>query len=255
MSPSSASTPFPKKEVSLLKEVLTNEKSKAEKTTKNSSRVKMPNFRKIHERQFEKMENIKELQERKARRAQYLMSGCKGPSAKNIAADKEKESRKKLLFSPLKSDKLNKREKNTTAVPKIVKPIFKKRASLERKKNELKSKVPVLVKNNSLKAEQLKTNSQHSGVIKSLSKPQQNMICKRVSLDKKKPERKPEIKPLSRFGFKLAAQVPSTKEEQIKAVSAKSKLTVNRTEQNRKHVSAVRTNRRFELLMQLRGKK
>ncbi|KAF7283843.1 hypothetical protein GWI33_022879 [Rhynchophorus ferrugineus] len=62
----------------------------------------MPNFKKIHQRRFEKIENLEELQKQKAKRAKCLFSGYKPPATTQPLETTEKESRKKLQFSPLK---------------------------------------------------------------------------------------------------------------------------------------------------------
>lgn len=192
----------------------------------------MPNFRKIHERQFEKMEDIKSLQKRKAVRAQFLMSGCKVIPNTSIPQDTEKESRKKLLFQPVKAEKQTDSSSKQLKVSKPLQHMLNKRASLEkkkkeeRKKNDLKSKLPV---------------SQ-----KPVPIPQPKKMAS--------PARKnAEPKDLTRFGFKMASRQSLSKADQIKAVTSKSKPTVNRAEQHRTQINTVRTNRRFELLMKMRA--
>ncbi|CAG9771881.1 unnamed protein product [Ceutorhynchus assimilis] len=230
--PGSTSTPRIQNK-SLLQKVLTNEKNKAEKMLKNtSSRVKMPNFAKIHERRNEKLESIQDLVERKAQRAQYLMSGGKSLVAAKEKADKE--SKKKLFGDEDKEKNVLASRLPVLKVTKMKQKIInKKRASLEKKQKTAKSPAQ-------------KTTPQ--------------IIKKPVPMEKKNAiaAAGPSGKVISRFGFKMQTdKVNITKEEQIKAVCTKSKFIPNssRTDQNRKNTVEVRTNRRFELLMKMRANK
>ncbi|XP_050307024.1 uncharacterized protein LOC126743836 [Anthonomus grandis grandis] len=126
-------------------------KDKPSKSANTSSRVKPPpNFSKIHERQFEKMENIVELQERRAARAQLLLSGCKPlDNAKANKSDKESKV-KRPLFMPAKTDKASKLKSPVKKLSKPIQKTVQKRTSLEKKKAN--SKIPVKVKNTNMQS-------------------------------------------------------------------------------------------------------
>lgn len=182
----------------------------------------MPDFKKIHERQFEKMEDIKQHQERKAARAQLLISGTKSNSSK-IPDLSERESKRKLIFSPAIQKTLPKSEQE-----RAIKRASLERQIMEKKQKLLGSKVPKLV----------------------LSKPQQLLINKRNSLEKKNNStvNKSEIRTAAGKNKMLR------KKEEIKSVATKSKAGSNFSDRNRSQVVNVRTNRRFELLMKMREK-
>ncbi|XP_030754668.1 uncharacterized protein LOC115881360 isoform X2 [Sitophilus oryzae] len=221
--PSSTSTPYPhKKEESLLKTVLNNEGTKNDSINKSFKRAKMPNFKKIHQRQYEKMENLQQLQERKALRAQTLMSGSKPPQSTSlIRNDVDKESRKMLKFGPEKDTSSLNNSSKTLSKPQ--QKLLEKRASLEKKKKDLRSKLPV------------------KAAVK-------NQVAQ-VQINQTKP------KAVTRFGFKFPENKKVTKEEQIRAVTNKSKIGSDRREETRKQLQGVRSNRRFELLMKMRQNK
>ncbi|XP_076250416.1 uncharacterized protein LOC143190160 isoform X1 [Rhynchophorus ferrugineus] len=256
-SPTSTSTPFPKKDTSLLKTVLTKDKNEKVSKKGEIKRVKMPNFEKIHQRRFEKMENLEELQKRKAKRARCLLSGHKPPAITQPLETTEKESRKKLQFSPLTEGLSNDstlKEAPSKTISKTLQHVLRK--SLE-KENDQNNCSP-----------------RDLGSTKTVSKPLQNMIRKRASLEKAKkkdqrsklPVRKDfkiekvksqqqPVKNITRFGFKLPETKTITKQEQINAFTSKTKVAKNRIEETRKEIQGVRSNRRFELLMKMRQKK
>ncbi|XP_066139520.1 muscle M-line assembly protein unc-89-like [Euwallacea fornicatus] len=226
-STSAISTPFrANKENKSTKEILkTKDKSVGDKTAKKTSKVKVPNFQKIHERQFEKMESIIDLQERKTIRAKNLLSGTKPLFKHSISKDPFKESRK-ALFSP-----------STTINDSLSKPVQAKidKCSSSTKVNiNLKQEAP----------------PGKSAVPRLISKPIQHMLTNKIII---KEQKQPKSQAVSRFGFKMTANKSATKQEQIEAIVSKSKLAISRKVLNRNHLANVRTNRRFELLMQMRA--
>ncbi|XP_018568933.1 uncharacterized protein LOC108909169 [Anoplophora glabripennis] len=243
--PSSSSTPYSKGKSMLLRQALLKNKQKmVEDDSKNCTvhiqkplpavRTKIPNFALIHQRAYDKLENIKEMSERKATRAKLLLSGRKPPD-ENIP--KASTKRKELKFSPvhLKSSPSNetknvnrsRNNKPNISVTKI--------NNLSPSKSNLK----VANKENKLnplgkKKELLKAKSQ-------LPKPKAVIA---------------EEKGFTRFGFKVGSVniKKASKEEQVKAVAAKSKIMKNTLEERRNVIQGVRSNRRFELLMKMRNK-
>lgn len=196
-------------------------KGKSNLKAKPSSRVKLPDFKKIHERQFEKMEDLKEYQERKTARAQLLISGSKSNCSK-VQDLFEKESKRKLIFSTDIQKTLSKPEQE-----RAIKRASLEKQIIEKKQKYLGSKVPKLM----------------------LSKPQQLLINKRNSLEKKNSTvNKPEIRSAAGKSKLLR------KKEEIKSIATKSKAGSSLSQRNRSQVVNVRTNRRFELLMKMREK-
>ncbi|XP_066251111.1 uncharacterized protein [Euwallacea similis] len=226
-STSAISTPFRiNKDNKLVKEMLkTKDKSVGDKTAKKTSKVKVPNFQKIHERQFEKMESIIDLQERKIARAKNLLSGTKPLFKHSTSKDASKESRR-ALFSP-----------STTINESLHKPVqekIDKRGSSTKVNIDLKQETP----------------SGKSAIPRVISKPIQHMLTNKIIIKEQKQQKSQAV---SRFGFKMTANKSATKQEQIEAIVSKSKLAVSRKVLNRNHLAKVRTNRRFELLMQMRA--
>lgn len=164
------------------------------------------------------MEDIKEHQERKAARAQLLISGTKSNSSK-IPDLSEIDSKRKLIFSPALQKTLPKPEQE-----RAIKRASLEKRIIEKKQKLLGSKVPKLV----------------------LSKPQQLLINKRNSLDKKNNS--------TVITSAAGKNKMWRKMEDIKSVATKSKAGTNLSERNRTRVVNVRTNRRFELLMKMREK-
>lgn len=243
--PSGTSTPLPRNKTSLLRQALlkdnknvTGKDNKSynehvEKPLPKIVRTKIPNFALIHQRAFDKLENIKEMSERKAARAKLLLSGYKPPS-ENIA--KASTKRKELKFSPTRPN-ISIKESNNKGVNKLNVSVTK-----ISKMSPSKSNLKVANKENKLtslekKKEALKAKSQ----IPNLKLP--NTIIS-------------EKKGFTRFGFKIGAQSvkKTTKDEQVKAVANKTKVMKNTVEERRNIIQGVRSNRRFELIMKMRNK-
>nr|CAH7721261.1 unnamed protein product [Callosobruchus chinensis] len=179
--------------------------------------AKVPNFAEIHQRNFQKMENIKDLAERKAKRAALLLSGQK-PPAPVVTSSKGSNTRKHLNYSPkmqsvpsVSMNVLN-ADNKLTAVKLSSKPIVKK--------------------------------VEGSKVDRKIVRP-----AKRRSLENEK-------NGFTRFGFKVGQEGVKkvSKDEQVKAVATKTKVGTATTDKRRILTQNVRTNRRFELLMQMRNK-
>ncbi|KAL1497975.1 hypothetical protein ABEB36_008851 [Hypothenemus hampei] len=236
--PCASSTPISKKGFSedLRKQVLPKDKV----PLRSSSRTKMPDFQKIHARQYQKMENIKDHQERKAIRAQFLLSGCKLlPNETASTSGITKESKKKLRFSPVKNDT---RSKNVSLMSRLPKPLQEKvikRTSFEK----------ILEK----KINQNYPKTENSAIPRLASKPIQRMLDKR-SKSNKNTDSQLGRNQINIYGFKVSGKEGGRKEEQIKAVATKTKVIGDTRNRIRKEKAVVRTNRRFELLMQMRAK-
>lgn len=169
---------------------------------KSIKKTKMPNFAQIHQKAYEKLENIKEMSERKAARAQKLLSGHKpelGMTYKSPC-----KSRKALNYSP---GKHTSKTKITASIPIV--------------QSDLPKNANNIVSNKNLK----------------------RTLEKRCIL---------------RPGFivEKSGNIKKTilKHEQLQALANKKYIVTDTVENRRKVVQNVRTNRRFELLMQMRKK-
>ncbi|CAH1965169.1 unnamed protein product [Acanthoscelides obtectus] len=184
------------------------------KMDKMSTKSKIPNFALIHQKNFQKMENIKEMVERKAKRAELLLSGQKPPRA--VPTPKDSKLSKALRYSPKKQSST----KLETNIPKPTKSV--KMKSTERQNHVL------------VKAAKIVTN---------------NSVPKRKSIENQK-------NGFSKFGFKVGQEAVKkvTKEEQAKAVATKTKVAKHTLDSRRIMTQKVRSNRRFDLLMQMRNK-
>ncbi|CAH1282691.1 unnamed protein product [Diabrotica balteata] len=209
----------------------TTEKNK--QTNKSTmKRTKLPNFALIHQKAYNKLENLKEMSERKALRAHQLLSGKKPQPETSLSVSssslkvksptlklKSPKSRKFLRYSPKKSplQKPNKLEQLTSNML-----ITKTKTKITPSKSNVRIVKPV----------------EKKAVV--------SKIPKAVTAEKKG---------LSRLGFKAGA-VGNTKVsrvEQLKATANKTQPKRNSLENRREVVQKVRTNRRFELLMKMRN--
>ncbi|XP_028135442.2 uncharacterized protein LOC114330316 [Diabrotica virgifera virgifera] len=207
----------------------------AETNKQNKSglrRIKLPNFARIHQKAYDKLENLKEMSERKALRAQQLLSGKKPKPETSLTVSssnlkiksptlkiKSPKSRKLLRYSPKKS------------------PLQKPKKLEQMTSNMLISKTKTKV-----------TPSKSSVRI---VKP----VEKKVVVSKIPKAVMAEKKGLSRLGFKAgpAGNTKGSRVEQIKAAASKAQPKRNSLENRREVVQKVRTNRRFELLMKMRN--
>lgn len=222
ISPTTTSTPV----VKLAQKNTSKEKPKVKidesKNIKSIIKTNMPNFARIHQRAYEKLENIREMSERKATRAQLLLSGHK-PEPGLPLPTKPHKSKKELIYSPIKISKL------TSGIPKVIANVATKvEVMLPSTSNP---KVITLPKPTLTKAEPSKLKSL-------IPKPVNDKHLK-------------ENNGLSRFGFKVKN---TTKDEQVKAVVQKSRVISDPVQKRRNVIQNVRSNRRFELLMQMRKK-
>ncbi|XP_072390334.1 uncharacterized protein Mink [Diabrotica undecimpunctata] len=206
-------------------------------TNKQSSkstlkRTKLPNFALIHQKAYDKLENLKEMSERKALRAHQLLSGKKPQPETSLSVSsssfkvksptlklKSPKSRKFLRYSPKKS------------------PIQKPKKLEQLTSNMLITKTKTKITPSKSNVRIVKPVDKKAVVSK---------IPKAVTAEKKG---------LSRLGFKAGA-VGNTKVsrvEQMKAAANKTQPKRNSLENRREVVQKVRTNRRFELLMKMRN--
>ncbi|XP_057652188.1 uncharacterized protein LOC130891443 [Diorhabda carinulata] len=195
-------------------------------------RTKLPNFALIHQRAYDKLENVREMSQRKAARAQQLLSGKKpGPDlnmkipTSNLKIKspnsklKSPKSRKLLRYTPKKSHPLENLPEPCTSSIVVVKTSTKITPS---KSNPKKIVKPVIKK------------TAKSNIPKIIDK-----------------------KPLSKLGFKIETTGKDNKvirQDQLKAAANKTKPSRNSLEARRTVIQNVRTNRRFDLLMKMRKK-
>ncbi|CAH0551419.1 unnamed protein product [Brassicogethes aeneus] len=231
--PSGTSTPKDKKEKffkkTLEKRFLENEmsvnnvsKNVSSDSNKKILRTKIPNFALIHQRALNKVEDIKQMQERKNERAKMLLSGQK-PTLGVAVSPMNKKSKKMLEFSSGTSGE----QPEYNGTPKAGR---KNVANMSKIKNStIVSKIK---------------NDPH--------------IKKPVNLKSQIPVRPAQgqntsAKQATRFGFRTDQNI--TKQDQVKAIITKSRPIRSSMEQRRKVLTGVRSNRRFELLMAMRNKK
>ncbi|KAG5892923.1 hypothetical protein JTB14_006238 [Gonioctena quinquepunctata] len=199
----------------LLEKKCSTKKNETKKTTK------MPNFALIHQRAFDKLENLKEMSERKAVRAQLLLSGLK-PTAE-VSLKKSPAKSKKLLRYSLRSNISASKVINNS--PRVaVTDVELEAPSLSNPKV-----IP--------RVQERKIEASH------IPKPAKSKFVG-------------EKKGLTKLGFKVGAEgsKKATKQEQVKAIVNKSKVNTNTVENRRNIIHNVRSNRRFDLLMKMRNK-
>ncbi|XP_013190964.1 uncharacterized protein LOC106135263 [Amyelois transitella] len=232
------------------KRVPTPSKSKSESKV---SRTRLPNFAALHQRRFDKMESLEECQERKARRAKQLLT----PSAAITVLERN---------SPRGSEPVKPKEPSKKPEPKIERrPESKPVAKLNKTKD---------LQNGLNKDEKIKPVDS--------SKDQKADVGKTLTLDSLK-------RGYTRFGFKmdigvnpfsvpktetkvretrngltrqmtqpsLAGATVARKEAAKQLVMREKSFTHERRDLKRKEsrtvIKGVRTNRRFELQMQMRN--
>lgn len=196
------------------------------------SKVKMPNFSKIHQKAYDKLENIKEMSERKAARAQKLLSGHK-PEIGSIKKSATK-SRKALIYNSIEENsKCHKMEMKLQVVKPLQKVDYKKHNTklITREINNLQGKSAIPISNNRRMV----------------------IIEKRMNTKKKSLENKDAQKPKINEP-KLLIKKGVFETDQLKAMVNKKPIPTDSLEKRRKNLQNVRTNRRFELLMQMRKK-
>ncbi|XP_074027580.1 uncharacterized protein isoform X2 [Leptinotarsa decemlineata] len=216
------STPIPvNKKHSLRFELLKENSNKKMTEAKNTAkkRSKMPNFALIHQRAYDKLENLKEMSERKAARAKLLLSGLKPVSEPPVKPKSPAKSKKLLRYSP----------KQPVPVSKV---------SPKRRVSVIKSTKVITPSRSNPKAP--------------LPKKVEPSHIPKPTKSKNPVERQG----FTKLGFKVGAEAAkkTTKEEQLKAVVNKTKVQTNTVETRRNVIQNVRSNRRFELLMKMRNK-
>ncbi|EFA07028.1 hypothetical protein TcasGA2_TC009999 [Tribolium castaneum] len=250
---------------------LKNPKLSAKKPLSN---VKVPNFAAIHKRAMDRVESIVEYKQRKEERAKMLISGKK---PQKQAEKPEKVGRKQLRFAPDTAEK----DKSMTFIPlpstplpkgvkknfdeslaseneeeiqppvfkfpkptfafetKIRSPVFKftkptftseERSALEKKINNLASHIPRMQKTN------------FGFLRREANDERRALVEKNCNINK--------------FGISNPFHSKSAKAqvrlEEIKSVATKSKPVKNTLEARKCTIKGVRSNRRFELLMNMR---
>lgn len=172
---------------------------------KSIKKTKMPNFAQIHQKAYDKLENIKEMSERKAVRAQKLLSGHKPEIG--MTNKSPSKSRKALNYSP------GKHTSNTKIAARIpvVQPVLPNKIN--------------------------KINTSNKKTLKKRSLDKKCILKPGFIVDKSDKTKKAVLK-----------------QEQLKAFANKKHIVTDTVESRRKVVQNVRTNRRFELLMQMRKK-
>nr|CAI5819068.1 unnamed protein product [Callosobruchus analis] len=162
------------------------------------------------------MENIQDLVERKAKRAELLLSGQKPPAP--VTSTKNSKTRKLLNYTP-----------KVQSTPGVSANALNGDNKLTAAKRSSKPEVRV---------------AEAAKVARKIVKP-----TKRKSLENEK-------NGFTKFGFKVRQENVKkvSKDEQVKAVATKTKVGATTTDKRRFVTQNVRTNRRFELLMQMRNK-
>lgn len=191
---------------------------------KSKKKTKMPNFAQIHQRAFEKLENIKEMTERKAARAKTLLSGQKPQIG--MSNKLHSKTRKVLHYSPVVNMNLMTAKTNVVQPLKIIQATKAISKPMPQKIDfKAKSSIPV---------------PKYIKMIRENKLPLKNK-----SFDKKCLEFRADMVSVKKTAFQ---------EDHLKAFANKKRLMTESIENRRKVVQHVRTNRRFELLMKMRNK-
>ncbi|XP_022130423.2 uncharacterized protein LOC111003947 isoform X2 [Pieris rapae] len=189
--------------------------SKAKDEITRVARKKLPNFAALHQKQFDKMESLDECQERKARRALLLAAGT---SAASI--DRDSKAQRKQ------------HEKNHSLLS--VKPGYTRFGF------RMKSDVnPFTTEAKVTEHSKLSLNTTNSNSSKTFVKPNE------APNDSKRPGKLPSLKGST-------ARKEIAKQTVMREKSFAEKRSSSRKE-NRTIIKGVRTNRRFELQMQMRN--
>ncbi|KAJ3648214.1 hypothetical protein Zmor_020034 [Zophobas morio] len=234
---------------------------------KHVSKVKIPNFAAIHARALEKIEDITEYKQRKENRAKMLLSGAKPKNLQKSSSTKKsssvqklsskKESWKQLRFAPNTTLK----EKSPTFIPLPSTPI--PRNTKQTMKSPLfETEFPkfnfVFSKENRFngspafkqaETQTVQIKNHQDGLKKSnfvFSKKNKFThipVFKQANVEKK-------ILAVKDCNIKQTFNVQ--KQTQIKSIVTKSKPVKDALETRRCAIKGVRSNRRFELLMNMR---
>lgn len=200
--------------------------SSTKSTTKAS---KMPNFALIHLKASDKLENIKEMYERKAARAQLLLSGMK-PEV-GLTRKTPTKSRKALNYSP-------KTKEGVTSEKTKAKEVASQPITQQTFFSKLHEK----------KTMQIKKPNTMIPVINQQEQSRKKTVKQKHSLGKN------NIPECGLARSKVPIKKPVMQQEHLKALANKQRTAPPTVDTRRKIIQNVRTNRRFELLMQMRKK-
>ncbi|CAH1099380.1 unnamed protein product [Psylliodes chrysocephalus] len=240
----------------------------------SNKKVKVPNFALIHQKAYDKLENLKDMTERKALRTKLLLSGRK-PNIENLEVKsprfkiKSPKSKKLLRFIPKRKslDKLKEQQASSSSntgtkdevAPSTSNPKVITDKSL---KNKIKSNIPKLTKKPiedqkkgltklSLKSVTDEKKSKQGEIKAVVNKTK---VVKN-SIETRRNAVQDQIKAVANKTKGVRNSIETRRnavQDQIKAVANKTKGVRNSIETRRNAVQHVRSNRRFELLMKMR---